>query len=361
MTIAVLEPYYGGSHKAFFDSLAGQLDFNFEFHTMPARKWKWRMRLAAPCFAEDFRRRPDRGEGVSAILCSPFLDVATFRGLAPACMRQVPVFTYFHENQFAYPVQVDDQRDFHFSLTNLTTALASDSLAFNSQYNLDSFLAGVEKVLPLIHDMDLPGYEEKIRRKSVILYPGLDFSEIDQQEREQEPGKGSSPVIVWNHRWEHDKNPEFFFKSLFELDARGVDFSLIVMGQSFRRQPEIFEEARQRLSHRIIHYGYAESRQEYIRLLKQGDIVVSTANHEFYGISVIEAVRAGCRPLLPNRLSYPELFDRRFLYEDRDFTGALAALLNEFSFSEDQGRKMTEQFSWSNLQAAYHGWLNDCL
>jgi len=133
------------------------------------------------------------------------------------------------------------------------------------------------------------------------------------------------------------------------------------MGQSFRRQPEIFEEARQRLSHRIIHYGYAESRQEYIRLLKQGDIVVSTANHEFYGISVIEAVRAGCRPLLPNRLSYPELFDRRFLYEDRDFTGALAALLNEFSFSEDQGRKMTEQFSWSNLQAAYHGWLNDCL
>jgi hypothetical protein len=44
--------------------------------------------------------------------------------------------------------------------------------------------------------------------------------------------------------------------------------------------------------------------------------VVSTAIHEFYGIAVMEAAYCGCRPLLPRRLSYPELYDETFLYDD---------------------------------------------
>ena len=35
--------------------------------------------------------------------------------------------------------------------------------------------------------------------------------------------------------------------------------------------------------------------------------MLSTARHEFFGIAVAEALRAGCLPWLPARLSYPEL------------------------------------------------------
>lgn len=54
-------------------------------------------------------------------------------------------------------------------------------------------------------------------------------------------------------------------------------------------------------------WGYLDSRQSYWRALADCDVVVSTANHEFFGVSVAEAVSMGCIPLLPQRLAYPEL------------------------------------------------------
>ncbi len=92
-----------------------------------------------------------------------------------------------------------------------------------------------------------------------------------------------------------------------ELDAEGRDFRLVVTGESFRTAPAVFEQARERLAGRLVHFGYAPSRADYCRLLCECDVVVSTAIHEFFGIAVLEAVYAGCAPLLPNRLSYPEL------------------------------------------------------
>jgi len=36
--------------------------------------------------------------------------------------------------------------------------------------------------------------------------------------------------ILWNARWEHDKNPEQFFEVLFSLDEAGLPFRLAVLG-----------------------------------------------------------------------------------------------------------------------------------
>jgi hypothetical protein len=93
-------------------------------------------------------------------------------------------------------------------------------------------------------------------------------------------------------------------------------------------------------------------------MLSKGNIVVSTSLHEFYGISIIEAVRAGCVPLLPDRLSYPELFDDKFLYSDNALTDKLQEIVNERCWLTSKiARKMTEQFSWPQLQQSYSEWL----
>ncbi len=358
LRILVLEPYYGGSHKSFLDGLTQHLPYAFDLLTLPARKWKWRMRLGAPYFAEILhktKRQYDR------IFCSTFVDVATLRGLAPSWVNDVPILTYFHENQFAYPVQVDDERDFHFALTNVTTALASDQLAFNSAYNLETFLKGTAQLLKKTVDMKFPAWEKRIRDKAIILPPGIDSLPPDCYKNYDPPSTTSGPpVILWNHRWEHDKNPEFFFRTLYELDQQGHSFGLIVLGQSFARQPSIFKQAGKRLARRIIHFGYAPTRQQYLQLLARGDFVVSTAMHEFFGLAVIEAVRAGCRPLLPSRLSYPEIFAKQYLYEDGEFRNRLASLLNTGKrLDATAAQALTQRFSWTALAKRYQQWFAD--
>lgn len=353
--IVVIEPYYGGSHKAFIDGLIKNLPGRFTLYTLPARKWKWRMRLAAPCFAAQVQSGELELSGADCILCSPFLDAAAFRGLLPPAFRGLPLYTYFHENQFAYPVQVNDKRDFHFALTNLTTALTSDRLAFNSHYNFSSFMAGCRGLLRKMPDMALPGWEDKLRAKTTILYPPLTFREIDAVSGDL--SKHHEPVILWNHRWEHDKNPELFFAALFALQQEDLPFRLIVAGESFLRQPKIFAEAQIRLADRIEQFGYVKSRQEYIALLARADLVVSTASHEFYGIAVLEAVRAGCRPLLPDSLSYPELFPPDFLYEEDKLLIRLRAYLTG-ERHRINGRELTDKFGWPALREDYCRWLD---
>ncbi|MHC4370623.1 MAG: tRNA-queuosine alpha-mannosyltransferase domain-containing protein [Planctomycetota bacterium] len=51
MKILALEPYYGGSHKAFIDGLSKASRHDWTLLKLPAHKWKWRMRHSAITFA----------------------------------------------------------------------------------------------------------------------------------------------------------------------------------------------------------------------------------------------------------------------------------------------------------------------
>ena len=56
--------------------------------------------------------------------------------------------------------------------------------------------------------------------------------------------KNHLPHIVWNHRWEYDKQPEVFFDALLRLKNAGYSFKLHVLGQSFRKVPACFAQAK---------------------------------------------------------------------------------------------------------------------
>lgn len=363
MKILILEPYYGGSHKQFLLGLQEHVEDNYTSLTLPARKWKMRMQLAAPWFAKQIRAMAEDERSFDTVLCSTFIDVAVFRGLAtmiPGWNHSCEIVTYFHENQFVYPNQVQAPDNKQFAAINFMTALASDKLAFNSEYNRKSFLGEIDRLVKKGADMKMPEITGELYGKSSVIYPGIDFSTIDSINSERmEDGQelNSPPIIVWNHRWEHDKNPEEFFEALKVIKSKNISFRLIVLGQSFNNIPDCFVEAETFFKEELIHFGYAEDYPHYAKLLQQADIVVSTAIHEFYGISVIEAVRAGCIPVLPKRLSYPELFDQEYLYKDGKLAKRLENLLLQKTLKKP-AKDITERYSWQALATTYKEWLS---
>lgn len=93
--------------------------------------------------------------------------------------------------------------------------------------------------------------------------------------------------------------------------------------------PECFETARQLFGPKIKNWGFLPSKEDYYQVLQQADICVSTANHEFCGVSMLEGALSDCFCLVPNRLSYVELFPDECKYNtDKQLAKKLKNLVN---------------------------------
>ncbi|XP_030846091.1 glycosyltransferase-like domain-containing protein 1 isoform X1 [Strongylocentrotus purpuratus] len=169
-------------------------------------------------------------------------------------------------------------------------------------------------------------------------------------------GSRTRPLhILWPHRWEHDKNPEQFFSTLFQLRDQDCNFRLSVLGENYLQIPSIFEEAEFKLKDHIVNWGFVPSKERYYQVLSEADVVVSTANHEFFGVAMLEATHYQCYPLCPERLVYPEIFPAEHLY--RTPTQLLKKLrrfcrnpqlIRCYEFQGD-----LTKYSWRNLEAKY--------
>ena len=70
LKIIALEPYYGGSHKAFLDGWTASSRHKWTLLTLPPRKWKWRMRHSAVTMANQTAEKVRAGEKWDVLFCS---------------------------------------------------------------------------------------------------------------------------------------------------------------------------------------------------------------------------------------------------------------------------------------------------
>lgn len=313
MRILVLSPYPAYSHRSWVEQLAhGFADMEWRVLTLPARHFTWRIRsnplhwTLTQAVSRDWR--PD------LILATSMTDLATFQGLFRRELGHVPSIVYFHENQFAYPLTPGVTASIEPRMVNLYSALAADRVVFNSAYNRRTFLAGAEDFLARMPDRLPAGGLSRIADKSEVIPVPVGDTFFD---RAVEPAAGGPVRLVWNHRWEYDKGPDRLLAAVARLTTEGVEFRLHLAGQRFKSIPGPMQALQTRFGARIVDHGFLDE-AVYPDLLARGGLVLSTAIHDFQGLAILEAAAAGCVPVLPDRLVYPEWFDERYLYPSRD-------------------------------------------
>ncbi len=307
LKVCFFETYFGGSHRSFAEGLIERSMHDIELFTLPEKNYKWRLRGSALHLLEN-----NLDSGFDVLLVSDMFNVADYK--AYRGNKALPVLNYFHENQITYPSN-NTITDFSLGMINITSAICSDKILFNSNTHYQDFIDGIPPFLERAPDHKPLWVIKEIEEKSSILYPGCNFdNEIETYKTKEEP------IIVWNHRWDYDKKPESFFQALRHLKDKKLKFKIVILGQNYENKPKLFKKAEVEFKDYILFCGYAESKEDYINWLKKGDIVISTAIQENFGYSVVEAVHYGCFPLLPDRLSYPEIIPEDYhedvLYED---------------------------------------------
>lgn len=323
--ILLLSAYDAASHRHWCQWLQSTFtDYHWTCLSLPDRHFYWRVRSNALTFLSkysDVLTAP-----YDLIIATSMTDLATLKGFIPALSR-CPSLVYFHENQFAYPQQNDQRHKSNLinaQLNSVLTATAADRLVFNSVYNRTSFSQGLRafiKRMPDGIDRQLPDIldaRSQVLPVPIISTPCRPGSDNDKH----------MPEIVWNHRWEYDKQPEVFFAALTKLHDEQLPFKLHVMGQTFRESPACFAVAQEYLRDRIITWGY-QSRQHYDEVLRRADVVVSTAIHDFQGLGMLEAMHRGCIPVAPDRMAYPEYIPASLRYGIDDEVNALCGLLRK--------------------------------
>jgi len=315
--VLLVEPYHGGSHAAWADGYAARSRHRVTLVSHEARFWKWRMHgshltLAAAARAALGNEPPD------VVLVSSMTNVAAFLGAMRDLVANAPVVVYFHESQFSYPPSPRDRPDATYPMLNWSSAAVADAVVFNSEFHRDDFFTRAERFLRRFPDHRHGELLEAARFRSVVLPVGIDLPAITTAPATM---AGDPPLLLWNQRWEHDKDPDTFVDAVTDLRAAGVPFRLAVAGTPVISVPPCLRRLPPLLGEDLIWFGHAPL-PVYRSLLRSADVVVSTARHEFFGIAVVEAIAAGAFPVLPNRLVYPEHIPDELhdicLYEDAD-------------------------------------------
>lgn len=358
LKILLIEPFFTGSHQSWAEGFQAFSQHEIKILSLKGRHWKWRMHSGAVTLARLFlvdTYQPD------LILATDMLDLPTFLGLTRLRTANIPIVIYFHENQITYPWSPTDpdltlKRDNQYGFKNFTSAVAADSLFFNSLYHKNSFNDALPSFLKQFPDYQELVQVEKIIAKSKVLYLGVDLQQFDAFRIAE---KMDVPLLLWNHRWEYDKNPDAFFQALFRLKKEGVRFKLAVLGKNYKNAPAIFKEAAIKLEKEIVQFGKVKSLKEYGEWLWKADILPITNNQDFFGQSVVEAMYCNCFPILPKRLAYrehiPPAYQETYFYDKAaDFYLKIkTAILNIDKIRKEEPQSFVKHYDWRTLAPIY--------
>ena len=347
--VLILEPWHRGSHHNWFTGWASTSRHNLNVAEATELGWRKSLITAPTQFAAKIQ--DCHGEIDALVACTP-IDLPAVFGLLDRSVKRPPTLLYMHESQIGYPPGPKGGRSFPGIVADWGSIMAADQIAVATNFHasllrsrMPKFARGLiagagEPVLNALSDIH-------------ILPIGIEQAQFKALSKR-------GPIrILWNHRWAHDKGPAQFVHAMTSLSGEGLDFQIYALGEVERSGRRAFNRLKNQLSQRILLSGF-QPPHEYRQALSLSDLAISTSQHEFFGLAAAEAIAAGARPVLPNRLAYPELvpanLSSQFLYQTplEDFLRPLLSMSrDELHANRHLTTSHAASFSWSIVAPKY--------
>lgn len=374
MNICLVEAYATGSHLYFAQRLKELLKENYDWDTTiiatPGRHWRTRLQKGHGLLAAMVRENLENNlmPVPDLFIVTSLTDTAAFRGALPRRLSAIPIIQYMHENQMSYPLNPENPsleiakilQDNIIPGYHLNQTLGADQMIFNSQYHLEDFHQQLNRFLTSHGERDLKKSLNIIKEKSVVIPIGLRWPEFELTPFHKRPKR-----ILWNHRWEYDKNPKDFRDLIKILFSRNPHWEISLLGENHPDQYEVevsspLEEIKKNFPENTMHFGPLKERDHYFKALSQCRLLPVTSHHDFLGLATLEAILYGVVPLLPNRLVYPELLPQelheKLLYKNQaDLIKKSEQLMLQGLDNQEEVliRNHLKRFQWSEVIGAW--------
>ena len=360
MNIWILDPFHAGSHASWSLGLAKALRERghvVTLHTLPARHWKWRMHGAAATWADAMARAHPPHVVITTDMC----DAASYRSvpIRSSSRDHVPENRWFPWS----PSDPDPQlgRDNTYSYINVSSALASDRIWFNSEHHRQAFIDAATSWMKAMPKPHVPSLHDAMQTKSKVQYLGLDFQ--DWKPATDSPDDLShveEPIVLWNHRWSWDKGTDEWMDLVQHIIKQDIPARFVVLGEASSRQPDGWNSLREAMGSRCLHWGFVENREEYIQWLWKAHIAPVQRGKVFWLIWLTM-----CRviPWVPEEHAYPETMPPGHVFMPasswRD--GLSKQVWKHWPVSLSEYESQALEFSWDKQAQLYEDRLIECL
>jgi len=294
LDILAIEPYYGGPRKAMLDTLIKCSGHRWTLLKLPPRRIERRLVAAAHWFAEQLTLH--WVSKVDMIFASEALNLADLYRLIPSFAGK-PSVVYFHENQLPIPGTLEDitAPAAPAILANLSTAAAAHELWFNSLYHQNLFLERARALL----ERDTQNFSRnpltEIAHKCRVMHPPTDLGMTQHVKTASSVQRDVKTMFVDTN----GSDIQALNEALAILQQRREKFSLITTGPDYGISTQWPRESVAETDD----YAIAAA------MLKSG-IFLSTRPEPTFDLRLVQALAAGCWPIVPLTGSYPELIPK---------------------------------------------------
>ncbi len=349
MLIDLVNPWHRGSHRSWAEGYAERSRHAIRLVALEGEAWRWRLQSGAVALVEPMAAAWRADGAPDVLLVSGMVDTSVLLGLLRPPER-TKVVVYQHESQVARP-RPDQPEARDAVLAQWRGWLAADEIWFATEWHRAVAFRGL---LAFAESQPGPEITRTLRAladRTAVVPVGVDLEPFS----EPAVPDGGPPIVLWNHRWEPDKDPAAFVSAVDRLVRDGVGFRLVLAGDHGDSGAPEYDDLLRRHTDRVEAAGPFDP-PTYNELVRRADVVVSTAVHEFFGVAMVEAMAAGAVPVLPDRLAYPEILGEwaELAYADRTFGSALAAALDDLDAARRRTSGLAEsmqRFDWSVVAA----------